>query len=100
MFGGEPVGTATIKREAFLKSEGEVKVGQKQQKLMVLTGAAWMIHQLVIEVVGVATQVVTDTSLMAEWEEWSGGEYEPPHHATPTCEQTEGGSKDLQVGPA
>ena len=76
---GETVGEVEIKREAFLRSGREPTSGQpQQQKLKVLTGVKWMAHNLVMEIVGVATQVVLDTSLMAEWEEWSEVEPHPP----------------------
>ena len=81
---GEPVGDEVVKREEFLKSGREVLSGQsQQQKLKVLTGAEWMAHNLVMEIVRVATQVVFDTCLMAEWDEWSEV-VSPPHPTTNT----------------
>ena len=76
---GETVCEGAIKREAFLKSGREATSGQPhQQKLKVLTGVKWMAHNLVMEIVGLAAQVVLDTSLMAEWEEWSEVESHTP----------------------
>ena len=81
---GEPVGEGVIMREEFLKSGREATSGQlQQQKIKVLTGVEWMAHKLVMEIVGLATQVVLDTCLMAEWDEWSEVESHPPL-TTPT----------------
>ena len=54
---GEPVGDEVIKREEFLMSGREALSGQsQQQKLKVLTGAKWMAHNPMMEIVGIATR--------------------------------------------
>ena len=70
---GESIDVQQHEREEFLASgRAEPLSRSTQPKLKVLTGHAWLAHQVVREMAGMAVDRAWEVSLATDWEVWEG----------------------------